>query len=203
MPNDKLVFAFSLSILLLAACSSRGETEAENDGAEAETNALANEKGPHLRNVNGADSSQGNEVAPPNPISYLPDDDAIARPQDARTFCAKSRDTDAEVEQDADTLPRDVKQVGAGAWRCMNHKAMVCDLGATGMGCLRTWPVDSERLEAFKQFCLRNPDSNHIPHSLTIGLASEWRCDYTTPVHMNTSAIDSRGYFKHSWRVLN
>lgn len=207
MPHDKLTFTFSLSIFFLAACSGAGETAGEAEVVQTENNASASEDGIDLRQINGSEQSEVNGSTSPAMASQAgiraAPQDEVPRPEDARAFCAGSRDTMAEVEQDADTLPSDVRQSGAGAWRCLDRKAMVCDLGATGMACLSTGPMDRERLEAFTRFCRQFPDSNHIPHSLTVGLASVWRCDYTTPVQRSTTPVDSMGYYKHSWRVLN
>ena len=124
MLKDKLTFAFPLSFLLIAACSSSAETAAENEAAEAEAHALANEGRPGLRQSNGSEPPQDQAVAPMHGLShaegYLPSEAHTVRPRDARAFCATSQDTDSENEQDPDTLPLDVRQSGMSAWRCMN-----------------------------------------------------------------------------------
>jgi hypothetical protein len=177
----------------------------ENEIAPADAIAFANESAPGPQPINSSKWSHANEkISPTERLDgHSSHQDRIVTPEDARAFCARSQDTDSEVEPDADTLPTDVKQAGASAWRCMDHKALVCDLGATGMACMKTGSMTADRLEAFNKFCREHPDSNHIPHSLTIALASVWRCAYTNPVQMSTTPIDEMAYYKHSWRVLD
>jgi hypothetical protein len=126
---------------------------------------------------------------------------AGAAPSSARAYCAKHRSF-YSGEVSADELPADVRAAGGTYWRCESGRAMVCQGGASGFACLRTERMDARRMRAFVQFCSENPNSDYIPNALSAGLASEWRCSGTRPVRTKTIPVDSRGYFKDSWRVL-
>src|SRR5688572_8712178 len=116
MPNAQLAFAFALLILCLAACARRGERAVETETTQAETNVFVNEMGHALQEVDDFEPLQGNDAGRPSAVSdsegYFPNDGNVVRPRDARAFCANSRDTFAEIEQDAATLPIDVARSG-------------------------------------------------------------------------------------------
>lgn len=129
-----------------------------------------------------------------------------ASPRNAREYCAVHKNYDGPGEQSEDELPSEVKAAGASYssifWRCASGKVMVCDGGATGFACVKTAPADARRMQAFRKFCRESPNSDYIPNSLTVGLASEWRCKGTTPFMTGTLPVDRAGYFSGAWRML-
>jgi hypothetical protein len=129
-----------------------------------------------------------------------------ASPRNVREYCAIHKNYDGPGEQSEDELPSEVKAAGASYssifWRCASGKVMVCDGGASGFACVKTGPVDTRRMQAFRKFCHESPNSDYIPNSLTVGLASEWRCKGTAPFMTGTLPVDRQGYFSNTWRIL-
>ncbi|HEX6376749.1 MAG TPA: hypothetical protein VFZ91_13640 [Allosphingosinicella sp.] len=76
MPEGNVVFAAALSVLLLASCGSQEPKTAENEAADAATNALQNASPSDLGQPNGSDEPSDDSVPPPDAVShpdgYLP-----------------------------------------------------------------------------------------------------------------------------------
>lgn len=127
---------------------------------------------------------------------------AHAAPMKVRVYCAVHKDYGGPGEQSQDELPPAVRAAGASYWRCMGGKPMVCYGGATGFACAKTVKMDAERMHDFKEFCAEQPGNSFIPNSMTVGLASEWRCAGTTPTIIKSTPVDRLGYKKGNWRPL-
>lgn len=125
---------------------------------------------------------------------------AEASPRNLHAFCAAHRDNPGPGEE-ADPPP-EVRAAEATFWRCMDGKVLVCFGGASGSACRRTETMDARRARAFKEFCAANPSSNFIPSSLTVGLATDWRCEGTSPMPMGSTPVDRLGYLIGNWRPL-
>jgi len=125
---------------------------------------------------------------------------ATADPRNLKAYCAAHR-IDAGPGEDSDPSA-EVRAAGGNTWRCMEGKALVCNLGASGAACERTSKYDARRRRAFTEFCHDNPDSNYISEAVSRGLASTWRCDNKTPVQMKKVPVDKLGYYSGSWHPL-
>jgi len=86
-------------------------------------------------------------------------------------------------------------------WRCMKGSVYVCEMGASGRGCMkagrRTAPT-----RGVLTWCRENPNSDSVPGAYLSGAATSWRCRGTRPVVVKTEAVDERGYVKQFWRKV-
>lgn len=127
---------------------------------------------------------------------------SAAQPGNPHAYCAARKNDPGPGEQSAEELPRVVRAAGATYWRCAAGLVMVCSGGASGSACAKTEAVDARRMTAFREFCREFPNEDYIPNSLTVGLASEWRCKGTAPMMTATKRVDAQGYFVGNWRPL-
>jgi hypothetical protein len=130
---------------------------------------------------------------------------AQARPgQTARSYCKAHPNYGGPGEQSEEELPPDVRSSGRGSlyWRCKSGQVWVCAGGLSGFDCAQTAPVDAERMRALREFCARFPGTNYIGRSLTMGLASSWRCNGRTPAQTTRIPVDAAGFILGKWRPL-
>ena len=128
--------------------------------------------------------------------------DSEARIANLHSYCAAHRNARAGVEEGDNDIPRRAPVARPATWRCEDGRVLICSLGASGDGCSPTSPYDADRRRAFQQFCRENPGSDYIPHSLTMGLHSEWKCNGRTPMQTSSSPLDRRGYVRSAWKPL-
>ena len=125
-----------------------------------------------------------------------------ARVRNLHAFCASHRNDSGPGEGGDEDLPQRTPVSRPATWRCQDGKVLVCALGASGDSCSQTSIYDADRRQAFEQFCRENPGSNYIPHSLTMGLHSEWRCNGRRPLRVSAWPTDQRGYVRGAWKQL-
>lgn len=126
-----------------------------------------------------------------------------ARIANLHSYCAAHRSAKAGVEEGDEDIPKHAPVARPATWRCEDGKVLVCALGASGDDCSPTSPYDADRRRAFQQFCQQNPGSDYIPHSLTMGLHSEWRCSSRTPVQIRSWPLGPHGYVRGAWKRLS
>lgn len=112
--------------------------------------------------------------------------------REIRAYCARVRNHDSSGE--GNNYPGMLSTV----WRCANGHVYVCNLGATGAGCLKTGGIDARRRQAFDQFCRQNPNTL-ISNAITTGLSSEWQCNGSAPVMTSSQGVDKSGYLQGAW----
>jgi hypothetical protein len=87
------------------------------------------------------------------------------------------------------------------AWRCMNGSVYVCEMGATGRGCMRTGYTTAPH-QAIRKWCRENPNVDYVPGALLAGAAISWRCVRGQPVIIETEGVDEQGYVRRFWRKI-
>jgi hypothetical protein len=125
---------------------------------------------------------------------------ATAAPKNLHAYCAAHRNNESSGENDTDN--KEINAVGANAWRCMDGKVMVCNLGASGAACDKTIPYDARRRKAFADYCRQFPNQAYIDEATSRGLASTWRCVGTKPKMIKKTPVDHKGYYPSSWTPL-
>ena len=117
--------------------------------------------------------------------------------RELRAFCAARRNVPSQGEGGGDFLPFDTPHT----WRCKDGRVLVCEMGASGRGCMEEGEVDAERMAAFREWCVERPNEN-IPYSLSTGLHSTWECRGTRPVMVARGSVDRDGYVRGAWERL-
>jgi len=141
-------------------------------------------------------------VPPPLPYAAA----AAQRPvSSARAYCISHPNYTGPGEQTRRELPADVRSLGYGAayWRCRRGQAWVCDGGASGFNCAQTVPMDADRMRALREVCSQAPGIPYIGRSVTVGLASSWRCNGRTPVMTSRIPVDEAGFIVANWKPLH
>lgn len=87
------------------------------------------------------------------------------------------------------------------AWRCMNGSVYVCEMGASGRGCMKAGHSTAPTGGVIK-WCRENPNSDFVPGAYLSGAAISWKCRGTQPVVVETEGVDERGYVKRFWRKV-
>jgi hypothetical protein len=134
-----------------------------------------------------------------SPVSAAPE---IAN---ALSYCAKHPHYDEPGEEAKEDRPYDVQRVNNFSvyWRCQAGRALVCEGSASGDPCLKSDAMVARRRAAFRQFRNQNPNNDFIPHALTMGLHTDWRCAGVTPVRIGGPARnDAHGFLVGAWRPL-
>lgn len=124
-----------------------------------------------------------------------------AKSPSLHTYCtAHPNFVPVDMEGSDDAIPADAPVDRPASWRCADGKVMLCYQGASGDACVRTRPVDAARQAEFIKFCRTNPGAD-LPHSLTMGLHSNWRCNGRTAEKTGSWPLDSRGFVDGAWEV--
>jgi hypothetical protein len=87
------------------------------------------------------------------------------------------------------------------AWRCMNGSVYVCEMGASGRGCMKTGHSTAPH-KGILTWCRENPNSDFVPGAYMAGSPANWRCRGTRPVIIESEGVDERGYMKQFWRKV-
>jgi hypothetical protein len=74
------------------------------------------------------------------------------------------------------------------AWRCMNGSVYVCEMGASGRGCMKTGHSTAPH-DGIRQWCRENPNIDYVPGALLAGVAITWRCLRGRPVIVETEGV--------------
>jgi hypothetical protein len=87
------------------------------------------------------------------------------------------------------------------SWRCMNGGIYVCEMGASGRGCMKAGHSTAPTGGVIK-WCRENPNSDFVPGAYLSGAAISWKCRGTQPVVVETEGVDEQGYVKRFWRKV-
>ena len=120
---------------------------------------------------------------------------------DVRAYCAAKPNDPGPGEQDAASLPSEVRAANADFWRCAGGRVMVCYGGASGRACMQQVTVDPDHVAELERFCRSSPGSS-VPYSIA-GPGREWRCKGTMLVSEGSAAVDGYGYLASSWKYLD
>ena len=99
------------------------------------------------------------------------------------------------------TTPREVARRGANDWRCMDGRVWICNLGADGYACQKL-SSDPRPSGPVRKFCAKNPGADFVPMVVIGDSATNWRCDGSAAVALETQSLDKRGFIAKSWRPL-
>ena len=83
----------------------------------------------------------------------------------------------------------------------MNGNVYICELGASGRGCLKTG-FNTTPHAGIRKWCRENPNANYVPGYLLPGIAVIWRCLRGQPVITETEGVDEHGYVKRAWQKV-
>ena len=115
---------------------------------------------------------------------------------DIAATCRTIKNNDASGEgNDYPGIPNTV-------WRCMNGSVYVCEMGASGRGCMKTGHSTTPH-DGIRKWCRENPNVDFVPGYLLPGVAVSWRCLSGQPVIVETEGVDERGYVKSMWRKVS
>ena len=127
--------------------------------------------------------------------STLPSPASAQSASDIAATCRKMKNTESSGEG------KDYPGMQNTAWRCMNGSVYVCEMGASGRGCMKAGRRTAPTRGALK-WCRENPNSDSVPAAYLSGAATSWRCRGTRPVLVETEEVDERGYVKRFWRKV-
>ncbi len=125
--------------------------------------------------------------------------------QTAKLYCkAHPNYSGPSGERTREELPSDVRasRYATPYWRCKEGQVWVCEGGMSGFDCAQTGPMDAERLREMRKVCSQNPNLAYIGRSLTVGLASSWRCVGGVPTMIRRIPVDKAGFMVEHWRLL-
>jgi hypothetical protein len=124
--------------------------------------------------------------------------------QDIVTFCRMHRDLDypdktffgAHYKQGM--LPKQVQDVEADKWRCMDGKFLMCSDSADGDSCSTK---DPNRLpgQTIKDTCAERPGSDFVERAVTAYSSSTWRCKGRESAIIQTYILEKRGFMMVMW----
>lgn len=117
-------------------------------------------------------------------------------PLDFLAYCQKHRNT--ETVGESSLYPGTQYP---SAWRCMNGSVYVCELGATGRGCLKAG-FSFAPAESVRNWCQENPNHHFVPGAYLPSAAISWKCRGKQPVIVGTSGLDEQGYVEHAWEKI-
>ena len=112
-----------------------------------------------------------------------------------QAFCQRNRNTETSGEESL--YPAQFPT----AWRCMNGSVYICEMGASGRGCLKAG-FNFSPGKGEQAWCRENPNSDFIPGAYLSSAAISWRCRGSQPVIVETEGLDERGYVKRAWRKV-
>jgi hypothetical protein len=135
-------------------------------------------------------------VASPEPVA-----NATSNRFDVRAHCAANPNDWGPGEQNAESLPQEVRAANADFWRCANAKVLVCYGGASGRACSRQTVSEPDYVAELERFCQSSPGSA-VPYS-TSGAGKDWQCEGRIPVMVGSTPVDRDGFFREAWRPLD
>lgn len=123
--------------------------------------------------------------------------DALAQRSavEIQAYCQRARNTESSGEGN------DYPGIRNTVWRCMNGRVYVCEMGASGRGCLKTGHSSTPH-DGIRQWCRENPNADFVPGAYMAGSPASWRCRGTQPVVVETEGVDEMGYMKNFWRKV-
>jgi hypothetical protein len=95
-------------------------------------------------------------------------------------------------------LPKQVEDVEASNWRCMDGAVLMCSDSADGDSCSKKDP-SRKPSRTIRETCAEYPGMNSVTRAATAYSSSTWRCDGGKPVIIETYALDRRGFMKVMW----
>jgi hypothetical protein len=114
---------------------------------------------------------------------------------DIAATCRAMKNTESSGEgNDYPGMPNTV-------WRCMNGSVYICEMGATGEGCIKTGHSTAPH-KGIIAWCRQNPNSDFVPSAYMAGSPASWRCQGTRPVIIETEGVDEGGYLKQFWQKV-
>jgi hypothetical protein len=118
-----------------------------------------------------------------------------------RAHCSANPNDPGPGEQDAQSVPAEVRAANADFWRCAGGKVLVCHGGASGRACMQQETEDADYLNKLEGFCRSSP-GGYVPNSVA-GPGREWRCEGNKPIPVGNTQIDAYGFLVNSWRALD
>jgi hypothetical protein len=127
-----------------------------------------------------------------------------AQSRDIVAFCRTHRDLDHpdeiffEAQYKPGMLPKQVQDVEADKWRCMDGKVFMCSDSADGDSCSKKDPNPLPS-QTIKEICAERPGSDFVERAATAYSSSTWRCNGQEPAIIQTYSLDKRGFMNEMW----
>jgi hypothetical protein len=107
--------------------------------------------------------------------------------EEIQAYCQRAKNTEASGKDNL--YPAQFPTM----WRCMNGSVYICEIGASGRGCMKAGHSLAPT-EGVRTWCRQNPNSDFVPGAYLSSAAITWRCQGTRPVVVETEGVDERGY---------